>query len=78
MAAVETYVKLPFGFVTPGEILAAGIVLPVLGILLVGLRFYTRILQKSFIGIDDWLTLPALVSSCYSPFRVHFTPLLTI
>ena len=65
MAATEQYVKLPFSFITPGEVLAAGIVLPILGIVFVGLRFYTRMLQKASFGIDDWLTVPALVSPIY-------------
>lgn len=38
----------------------------------VAARFYTRIGQKAKIGIDDWLTLPALVCAAfllYSDFR---------
>ena len=53
-------------YATSDEIYAAAIVLPVLGIVLVLLRFYARIVQKAGIGIDDWLMIPALVS-CIDP-----------
>ena len=53
-------------YVTPGEIYAASIVLPFLGIVFVFLRFYARTLKKNSIGFDDWLMLPALVCGPYS------------
>ena len=46
----------------PSYVLAAGIVMPVLGIIFVTLRFYTRSKQKAGYGADDWLSLFALVS----------------
>lgn len=49
---------------TKGEVIAAAAVLPFLGILLVALRFYSRIKYKSGLGPDDWLIVPAMVSSC--------------
>lgn len=48
-------------YATSGQIYAASIVLPVLGIVFVFLRLYSRVLQKISVGIDDWLMLPALV-----------------
>lgn len=42
--------------------LAVAIVLPVLSAAAVGLRFYARRRQRINIGIDDWCTIPALVS----------------
>lgn len=45
----------------PSLVLAAGIVFPLLGIIVVALRFYTRSTQKASYQLDDWLTLPALV-----------------
>lgn len=64
---------LSFPYVTPGEMYVASIVLPLLGIVIVLLRFYTRtlqkrsagILQQNPTGIDDWLMLPALVRIAY-------------
>ncbi|KAI4193268.1 MAG: hypothetical protein LQ346_003963 [Caloplaca aetnensis] len=46
---------------TKGEVIAAAAVLPFLGILLVALRFYSRIKYKSGLGPDDWLIVPAMV-----------------
>ena len=51
-----------FSYAYPGEVIAAGAVLPSLCIIIVALRFWTRSLQKGNYGVDDWLTLPALVS----------------
>lgn len=47
-------------YAASGQIYAASIVLPVLGIVFVFLRLYSRVLQKISVGIDDWLMLPAL------------------
>lgn len=56
-----------FVYATPGHILAAGAALPAVSILVVALRFYTRMLRQSArdrrrspFGIDDYLILPAL------------------
>ena len=49
-----------------GQMCAACIVLPSLGIVFVFLRFYATTLKKNSIGFDDWLMLPALVCSPYS------------
>ena len=46
---------------TKGQVIAAAALLPSLGIVLVGLRFYVRIKTKAGLGADDWLTVPALV-----------------
>lgn len=48
---------------TPGHVVAAAVVLPVLDVLVVGLRFYTRRRQRLPLQMDDWLTLPAAVCS---------------
>lgn len=40
---------------------AIGFAFPILGGTCVGLRFYTRYLNKAERKIDDWLTIPALV-----------------
>ncbi|KAF3058031.1 hypothetical protein GL218_05716 [Daldinia childiae] len=53
-----------FQYATRAEILAAAAALPALGIIVVILRFYTRLLQKAKLGIDDFLILPALVLVC--------------
>jgi len=45
----------------PVYVLALGGTFLALCTIIVGLRFYTRILQKVYIGIDDWLVLCALV-----------------
>lgn len=61
MANLSTELRVPYA--TPGETYAASIVLPGLGIVFVLLRLYTRFLQKNKFGVDDWLLLPALVST---------------
>lgn len=68
MASDETTL-LFVAYVTSGEIYAASIVLPFLGIVFVLLRFYARALQKSSRGVDDWLMIPALVCVPYSSTR---------
>ena len=54
--------ELAIPFVYVGEVLAAAIVLPVVAIIAVGLRFWLRSSGKAGIGLDDWITLAALVS----------------
>ena len=53
-----------FAWNIKGQVIAAAALLPFLGVVLVGLRFYSRIKNKAGLGADDWLILPALVSSC--------------
>ena len=65
MVATET-VGSAVLYVTPHEIYAASIVLPILGVVFVLLGFYSKILQRNSIGIDDWLMLPALICGRYS------------
>ncbi|KAL8952931.1 MAG: hypothetical protein Q9222_001190 [Ikaeria aurantiellina] len=50
-----------FAWNTKGEVVAAAAVLPILGIVLVILRFYSRIKYKAGLGADDWLIVPAAV-----------------
>ncbi|MCJ1463159.1 hypothetical protein MMC07_001764 [Pseudocyphellaria aurata] len=54
-------IGLTIPYATPGEIYAASILLPLLGITFVLLRFHTRTLQKMSTGVDDCLMLPALI-----------------
>jgi hypothetical protein len=49
---------------TPAATIAAGISLPLIGGVLVGLRFYFKRLQHGSLFVEDWLTLPAFVSLC--------------
>lgn len=46
---------------SPSNVMAAGIVWPLLCSVVVGLRFYTRRIQGARMLMDDWLTIPALV-----------------
>ncbi|KAL9600905.1 MAG: hypothetical protein Q9219_002840 [cf. Caloplaca sp. 3 TL-2023] len=48
-----------FSYPSPDEIMAAGTVLPAVGLFIVALRFYTRHKKSAGIGLDDWLILPA-------------------
>ena len=47
---------------TKGQVISAAALLPFLGVILVGLRFYVRIKHKAGLGADDWLSIPALVN----------------
>ncbi|KAI1384737.1 uncharacterized protein F4822DRAFT_371725 [Hypoxylon trugodes] len=55
------YSSTRFRYATPAEILAAAAALPALGIIIVMVRFYTRLLHKAKLAIDDFLILPAVV-----------------
>lgn len=54
--------ELTIRFVSSGEVMAAGIVLPVVGAIVVSMRFWVRSRQKSTAGADDYTILLALVS----------------
>ena len=54
--------ELHIAFADAGQIMAAGIVLPLVGMSVVALRFWLRYNQKLSIGMDDWSILGALVS----------------
>jgi hypothetical protein len=60
---MSQYTQLPFAFAAPGELMAAAIALPLVCLVLVALRFYTRRIQRQAIGIDDWMSVMALVCS---------------
>ena len=51
-----------FPFTDAHQVISIGVALPVICILVVGLRFLTRLLQKVRVGLDDWLSLGGLVS----------------
>ena len=52
------------------QVLSIGIAIPAVCIVIVGLRFLTRSLQKAKLGLDDWLSLGGLVRSPDS-FETH-------
>jgi hypothetical protein len=49
----------------PGAVLTVAILLPLLDTIAVGLRFLARKRQGHSIQTDDWLTIPALVSTLF-------------
>lgn len=51
--------------IAPKYVWTAGIVWPPIVITIVFARFWTRYGQRSKIGIDDWLTLPAAVRTSF-------------
>lgn len=59
---MSQYSQLPFAFVTPGELMAAAIALPAVCVALVTMRFVTRRTLKQAVGIEDWMSLMAMVS----------------
>ena len=64
-----------FRWNTLGQVIAAAIVLPVLGIVAVTLRFRARAHQKSKLGVDNWLIIPALVRTSLLALRPSLTML---
>lgn len=54
---------MPNTYATPVAVIVISILFPVLGIIVVSLRFYTRGRAKIRPWVDDWLTIPALVGS---------------
>ena len=52
--ATETLTRTKMSYCTPQSMFALGIVFPLLGIIIVALRFRARQLQKAEFGIDDW------------------------
>ena len=64
------------GFNTnPPAQLAASIALPVLGTIVVALRFQLRIVRKTGLGIDDWTCLLALVFTWGCAAIIYWGPL---
>lgn len=61
MAANNVQTISNYKFVNGRDTVAIGIAMPVICVLIVGMRFLTRILQKSYVGIDDWLSAGSLV-----------------
>ncbi|KAK0508203.1 hypothetical protein JMJ35_009287 [Cladonia borealis] len=49
---------------SPSGLVAAGIILPLLGVFAVSLRFYVRSQSKHSVGIDDWMILTACIMVC--------------
>ena len=56
-----TTTELSVPYASPEGIYVAAILLPIIDLILVGLRMYARTLQRTSIGVDDWLMVPALV-----------------
>ena len=50
-----------FTYAYHGKVIVAGVLLPVVGIIVVGLRIWARLKRRLKIGTDDWLIMPALV-----------------
>lgn len=66
---------------SPSVLVAVGVIMPVLGIVTVGLRFYTRKKMRCPISVNDWLLIPALVRFSISEAceaRLTWRQLLTI
>ncbi|CAG8958210.1 hypothetical protein HYFRA_00000563 [Hymenoscyphus fraxineus] len=57
MSANELHIP----FVGPGEVLAAGIILPMVGCCVVALRLWLRSIQKTKVGPDDYTIAMSLV-----------------
>ncbi|MCJ1308350.1 hypothetical protein MMC25_002003 [Agyrium rufum] len=51
-------------YATPAAVIVISVLFPVLGIIAVSLRFHARSKLKTRFGIDDWLTIPALLFEC--------------
>ena len=49
---------------SPSSLVAAGIILPLLGVFAVSLRFHVRSQSKHSVGIDDWMILAACIIVC--------------
>ncbi|TGJ82864.1 hypothetical protein E0Z10_g5903 [Xylaria hypoxylon] len=45
----------------PGHVVAAAVILPLIAIMIVVLRFWTRRKQRQNLKMDDWLIIPALL-----------------
>ena len=60
--AGDSSFKFSFHYVNGQDTMAIGIALPIVCILIVALRFWTRNLQKVIVGLDDWLIVGGLVS----------------
>ena len=59
-----TFIATSEGDLTPALVIAAGAVLPILGIIAVALRFTSRLQRKDVrLGADDWLILVSIVRS---------------
>lgn len=65
---------MPVEYISPPFMLSASAVLPSLCILVVGLRFYTRRIQRLDLRLDDWLAMAALVTMQYPQpvFRITY------
>ena len=66
-------------YATPGGTYTVSILLPILGIIIVGPRIYTRVLQRASLGVDDWLMLPALVRNIllFTKLQTYLTKSIT-
>ncbi|EED13067.1 conserved hypothetical protein [Talaromyces stipitatus ATCC 10500] len=53
--------ELGVAYATAGEVYAAAVILPALGIISLAFRWYQRYRRRQGIGIDDWLMVPSLL-----------------
>lgn len=68
--------ELGVAYATAGDVYAAAIVLPILGIIFLAIRMHQRRWQREGIRIDDWLMVPSLVCAfiiCYSLMEMDLT-----
>ena len=54
-------------------LVGTGVVFSILPIIAVGLRFYARTLSSAKLGLDDWIMLPAVVSSIKEAIHHDFS-----
>lgn len=59
-------------YARPNNIIAVGVILPVLCIIAFMLRIYARSTRKQILGVDDWLLIPAVVEQPDADFEERF------
>ena len=54
---------------TKGQIIAAATILPAVGLLCVGMRFWARFHRRAGFGLDDAFVVPALVCPLFAIYQ---------
>ena len=52
--------------------MAAAVVLPIVGLIAIGLRFYTKSTQSIQVGADDWWNAASLVSNSFDRYQSFY------